>query len=61
MGQTSIRRSCCGGKTEETEDSVKLAQNMASEEEEVPIMKMPFIHKQSVLHRSIPERTLPPN
>ena len=66
MGQTSTRRSCCGGKTEgnedfQEEDSLKLAQNMANEEEEMPIVKMPFIHKQSLLHRSISERTLPPN
>ena len=64
--QVSMRCSCCGGRTEgnedfQEEDTVKLAQHMENEEEEVPTMKMPFTHKQSVLHRTVSERTLPPN
>ena len=65
MGQTSIRCSCCGRKTEgnedfQEEDSLKLAQHMETEEV-MPKMRTPLIHLQSVLHRSISERTLPPN
>ena len=60
MGSTlNIKCGCCSGSSEgnedfREEDTMKVAENMKSEEV-IPTVKMPL------LHRTIAERTLPPN